>query len=63
MNLHKVFIYILLSILFASCVPNKDLIYLQDKGKSNAEIVTPSNQKPYRLQTNDILNITIKEYK
>ncbi|MCX6171928.1 MAG: polysaccharide biosynthesis/export family protein [Flavobacterium sp.] len=60
MNLHKFYIYILFSVLFTSCVPNKDLIYLQDKGKSNAEIVTPSNQKPYRLQTNDILNITIK---
>jgi polysaccharide export outer membrane protein len=60
MKKHKVCIYILFSILFASCVPTKDLIYLQDKGKSKAEVVTPSNQKPYRLQTNDILNISVK---
>jgi len=60
MNKNKVYIFILFSILFASCVPTKDLIYLQDKGKSNTEVVTQSNQKPYRLQTNDNLNISIK---
>jgi polysaccharide export outer membrane protein len=62
MNKFKIHIFILISILFASCVPTKDLIYLQDKGKSDAEMVTPSNQKPYRLQTNDILSITIKAF-
>jgi polysaccharide biosynthesis/export protein len=56
----KIYLFFLLSILFASCVPTEDLIYLQDKDKTNTEVVTSSNQKPYRLQTNDILSITIK---
>lgn len=56
----KIHFIFLLSILFASCVPTKDLIYLQDKDNPKNEVVTSSNQKPYRLQTNDILSITIK---
>lgn len=49
-----------MSFLATSCIPKKDLVYLQDKKDSTAEVVTPSNEKPYRLQTNDILIITIK---
>lgn len=44
-----------------SCVPQKDLIYLQDKGNTNDTIPSlVQQQKPYRVQINDILNITIK---
>jgi polysaccharide export outer membrane protein len=43
-----------------SCVPTKDLIYLQNKKDASNVSVTPSNNKPYRLQTNDILNVIIK---
>jgi polysaccharide export outer membrane protein len=44
-----------------SCIPNKDLIYLQNQKESNANIeVLQSNMKPYRVQSNDILNISIK---
>jgi polysaccharide biosynthesis/export protein len=60
MKKHTIYLFTLFSILFASCVPTNDLIYLQDKGNAKSEVVTPSNQKPYRLQTNDILSITIK---
>jgi polysaccharide export outer membrane protein len=60
MNNPKIYFITLISIIFTSCVPTKDLIYLQDKGNTNNEVVTSSNQKPYRLQTNDILSITIK---
>ncbi|MGL2964590.1 polysaccharide biosynthesis/export family protein [Flavobacterium sp. RSB2_4_14] len=56
----KIHFIFLISILFASCVPTKDLIYLQDNGNTKNEVVTSSNQKPYRLQTNDILSVTIK---
>ena len=49
-----------MSFLATSCIPKKDLVYLQDKKDATSEVVTPSNQKPYRLQTNDILIITIK---
>lgn len=60
MNKPKIYLLFLLSILLTSCVPTKDLVYLQNKSEGNATAVTPSNQKPYRLQTNDLLNISIK---
>ncbi|NBU81192.1 MAG: sugar transporter [Flavobacteriaceae bacterium] len=54
------FLLFLLGIIVTSCIPKKDLIYLQEK-KSNANgVLTASNQNPYRLQTNDILNINVK---
>jgi len=60
MNKLRLYLVILLSILTVSCVPTKDLIYLQNKGDVSGVPVAPANDKPYRLQTNDILNITIK---
>ncbi len=60
MNKPNIYLIFLLSLLFTSCVPTKDLIYLQNKGGAATTAVTPSNQKPYRLQTNDLLNIAIK---
>ena len=60
MNKPKIYLLFLLSVLFTSCIPKKDLIYLQDKNDTTTEAVNPVNQKPYRLQTNDILIITIK---
>lgn len=60
MNKPKIYLLLLLSVFVTSCIPTKDLIYLQDKKSASNEVVTPSNQNPYRLQTNDILNITIK---
>ncbi len=60
MNKPNIFLFFLFSILLTSCVPTKDLIYLQNKsGETNAAVI-PSNQKPYRLQTNDLLSISIK---
>jgi len=56
------FAIVFLGLLFCtSCVPQKDLIYLQDKGThaSNLPKVI-EQQKPYRVQINDILNIRIK---
>ena len=60
MNKPKIYLLLLLSVLVTSCIPKKDLIYLQDKKSTANEVVTPSNQNPYRLQSNDILSITIK---
>lgn len=59
MNKPKIYL-LFLSVLFTSCIPNKDLIYLQKKDSSDNQVVEAVNQKPYRLQTGDILNITIK---
>ena len=47
--------------LCTSCIPQKDIIYLQDKGNTNDTIPSlVEQQKPYRVQINDILNIRIK---
>jgi len=61
--MHKPFIlFILIAGLFlTSCVPSKDLIYLQKKENSTSEaMVNPVMAKPYRVQTNDVLSIKIK---
>ncbi|RZJ34877.1 MAG: sugar transporter [Flavobacterium sp.] len=61
MNRSTLGILVLALVLFASCVPTKDLIYLQDKnGAENVQAVNAVASKPYRLQTNDIINVTIK---
>ena len=57
------FFYLLLSlsVLFTSCIPVKDLTYLQDKNTSIEQSkVAVVESKPYRLQVNDILKINIK---
>lgn len=51
---------LLIGILFTSCIPTKDLIYLQGEADPSAQAVNPVVAKPYRLQTNDILNVSIK---
>lgn len=57
----KIVFIALLATLFVSCIPNKDLIYLQNKGgKSNSIEVAQEASKPYRIQTNDIISISIK---
>src|SRR3970282_2188709 len=59
----KPVLYLLLciSVLFSSCIPTQDLIYLQKKDNSSDEMsISAVESKPYRLQTNDVLSITIK---
>lgn len=61
MKLYR-FIYILiLAICVASCIPNKDLVYLQ-KGQEKKDFIEVNQfqSKPYRVQINDILSISIK---
>lgn len=61
MNRNAVLFLLFVGLLFTSCVPTKDLIYLQNKDKSDVQNnINPIVTKPYRLQTNDVLNITIK---
>jgi len=50
---------LLLISFFASCVPSKDLVYLQGKPKTKKEVYKLNNQ-PYKLQVNDVLSIDIK---
>ncbi|RZJ30628.1 MAG: sugar transporter [Flavobacterium sp.] len=61
MNRFALTILLLTALFFASCVPTRDLTYLQKKdGDESAQPINPVASKPYRLQTNDIINITIK---
>lgn len=59
MNKHFFYIF-LLSLLLTSCVPTQDLIYLQNKENTANTAVNEIKNKPYRLQTNDVLSISIK---
>jgi len=55
------YILLIVGTLFTSCIPVKDLVYLQDKGTSdNQTTVASVESKPYRLQANDVLSIDIK---
>ena len=61
MNRITLYIFLLFSFFFTSCIPSKDLIYLQENNKStSSQPVESVALKPYRLQINDILNIKIK---
>ena len=62
-KMSKSVLYILLgiSLFFTSCIPIKDLVYLQNKNGTEASApITEVMLKPYHLQVNDVLSITIK---
>lgn len=57
----RLIIYIFITISITSCISNKDLVYLQNGTSENLPIkVQEDFSKPYRVQTDDILSITIK---
>lgn len=61
--MNKLIKLIILSIFvfFTSCIPNKDLVYLQsNNSKEDATKIEAIAQKPYRLQVNDIISIRLK---
>jgi len=48
-------------VLFSSCISTRDLVYLQNKNETNVETsISAVASKPYRLQSNDVLSISIK---
>jgi polysaccharide export outer membrane protein len=55
----KSILVVLLVLLVTSCVPNKNIIYLQGKPLSK-ENIQRINAVSYKLQVNDIINIDIK---
>jgi len=56
----KKYLYLVFfTLVFASCVPSKDLIYLQGNPIEKKEIKRINNV-PYKLQVDDIINIDIK---
>nr|WP_315152535.1 polysaccharide biosynthesis/export family protein [uncultured Flavobacterium sp.] len=61
MNKSIFFLIIIGSLLLTSCIPTKDLTYLQQKESESPEkAIAAIGSKPYRLQTNDILSINLK---
>lgn len=55
------YILLLISTLFTSCIPVKDLTYLQNKNNSGEQNnISAVESKPYRLQANDVLSVDIK---
>jgi polysaccharide export outer membrane protein len=61
MSKSVLYLLLFISVLFSSCISTQDLIYLQKKDNSQDNLViTAIESKPYRLQTNDVLSITIK---
>lgn len=45
----------------SSCITNKDIVYLQDKGTVvNDSLLIKEMSKPYRVQVNDILRINVR---
>ncbi len=55
------FICLAINMFFFSCITNKDLVYLQDKGTVlNDSLLIRETSKPYRVQVNDILSIKVK---
>lgn len=60
MKLRNLFSLFSIAILFAACIPVKDLTYLQKKEGSIDSPINPVPAKPYRLQTSDVITISIK---
>ncbi|MBF4492922.1 polysaccharide biosynthesis/export family protein [Flavobacterium sp. JLP] len=55
------YLLLLISTFFTSCIPIKDLVYLQDKNTSGEQnTIAAVESKPYRLQVNDVLSVSIK---
>lgn len=57
--MHRVVLFLLISCFFTSCIPTKDLIYLQGDKDSQSPVVNALAEKPYRLHAHDMLAITI----
>ncbi|WP_072402461.1 polysaccharide biosynthesis/export family protein [Flaviramulus basaltis] len=54
-------VLVILNMVFVSCITNKDLVYLQDKGVNGSDTLSIKElSKPYRVQVNDILSINVK---
>lgn len=61
MNRYLFYLLLSIGVLFTSCISTRDLVYLQKKDNSDLETsISAVESKPYRLQINDVLSITIK---
>ena len=61
MNRVLLVIGLIFTSLLTSCIPHKDIVYLQNKNSATDSLqIMVEQQKPYRIQINDILNVRIK---
>jgi polysaccharide export outer membrane protein len=61
MNFRFLLIGLVAVLIMTSCIPNRDLVYLQKKEAAQDSVqFVREVQKPYRVQINDILNIRVK---
>ncbi len=61
MNRILLVIGLIVTTVLTSCIPHKDIVYLQNKTQATDSLqVMVEQQKPYRIQINDILNVRIK---
>ncbi|MEZ4877554.1 MAG: polysaccharide biosynthesis/export family protein [Flavobacterium sp.] len=61
MNKYNLLLLSIIGLMFTSCIPTNELIYLQNNNqKKENQSVEQIVNKPYRIQTNDILSISIK---
>lgn len=61
MNRLFLIIGLLLCVMSTSCIPHKDIVYLQEKGTaSDSTQIMVEQKKTYRIQINDILNVRVK---
>jgi polysaccharide biosynthesis/export protein len=61
MNKITSIIFLTFLLFCTSCIPVKDIVYLQNKDNSDlSRVSNPVNPPPYRIQNSDILNISIK---
>ena len=60
MNKIASYVMLLMSVLMTSCISTQDLIYLQNKDGAVEAPLAVVASKPYRLQVNDVLSISIK---
>lgn len=57
----KIVFLLLIALMVSSCIPAKKIVYLQEKEGNKTEIkLNPSNIKPYRLRSQDIISIILK---
>ena len=56
-----ILILVAITVVCTSCITNKDVVYLQEKGSvTNDSLQIQALAKPYRVQINDILSVSIK---
>ncbi|WP_366184883.1 polysaccharide biosynthesis/export family protein [Flavobacterium ovatum] len=61
MNKYIFFLFLGVTMLFTSCISTRELIYLQKKdGVDTESSIAVVASKPYRLQINDVMSISIK---